>query len=319
MFWDELKKPFFVLAPMHDVTDVAFRETVAYFGKPDVIFTEFVSVDGICHEKSRQKMDKYYLQFTNNQRPIVAQIWGSDPNNFFEAAKHIASLGFDGIDINMGCPDKSVIKQGGGAALILNPSLAGEIIKATKEGAGSLPVSVKTRIGFDEIITQSWIEKLVSFKPAAITIHGRTKKELSAVPAHWDEIGKGAKVAKGSGVYIIGNGDILSKEQGQKLAEEFDLDGVMVGRAVLGKPWFFSNKNQESISIKQRLEALEFHAKKFDQYFQGIKSFSYFKKHIKGYVSGFDGAKELRLQLMMAQNSDQLSKMIKDYLEKTLD
>ena len=316
MFWDELKKPFFALAPMHDVTDAAFRETLAHFGKPDVIFTEFVSVDGLCHEKSREKMNRYYLQFTNAQRPIVAQIWGNNPEHFFEAAKYVASLGFDGIDINMGCPDKSVIKQGGGAALILDFNRAKEIIEATKKGAGNLPVSVKTRIGFDEIITESWIGSLLSSKPAVITIHGRTKKELSRVPAHWDEIGKAAQMAKGSGIYIIGNGDVSSKKQGIDLAEKFSLDGIMVGRAVIGNPWFFSDIEISGIPVSDKLSALEYHAKKFDEYFTDIKRFAHFRKHIKGYISDFNGAKELRTELMSAKDSLQLSELIKKHRDE---
>jgi nifR3 family TIM-barrel protein len=314
MFWDKLKKPFFALAPMHDVTDVAFRETIAHFGKPDVLFTEFVSVDGLCHEKSREKMKRFYLQFTEMQRPIVAQIWGNNPEHFFEAAKYVAALGFDGIDINMGCPDKSVVKQGGGAALILDPKRAVEVIEATKKGAGDLPVSVKTRIGFDQVSIYSWILELISARPAAITIHGRTKKELSRVPAHWDLIGKVAEIAQGSGIYILGNGDVSSKSEGLDLAKKYNLDGIMVGRAVLGNPWFFSEKGEtEHISAKKRIEALEYHAKKFDEYFKDIKRFAHFKKHIKGYLSDFKGAKELRAKVMEAKNFSELKDLLDKY------
>lgn len=313
MFWENLKKPFFVLAPMHDVTDVAFRETVAYFGKPDVMFTEFVSVDGLCHANSQEKIIRYYLQFTQSQRPIVAQIWGSNPENFFKASSLIASLGFDGIDINMGCPDKSVIKQGGGAALILDPKRAKEIIDASKEGAKNLPVSVKTRIGFNEISYEKWIGELVSAKPAAITIHGRTKKELSKVPAHWDIIGKSAEIIKEAGIYAIGNGDVLSVNQGLELAQKYNLDGIMVGRGVLGNPWFFSGIKE--VSSNQRLKALLYHAQMFEKYLLGIKPFTHLRKHIKGYVSNFDGAKELRVKLMEANNAADLSKIINEYLD----
>ncbi len=314
MFWDKLKKPFFALAPMHDVTDVAFREAVAHFGKPDILFTEFVSVDGLCHDKSREKMKRYYLQFTKLQRPIVAQIWGNNPDHFFEAAKYVASLGFDGIDINMGCPDKSVIKQGGGAALILEPQRAKEIIEATKKGSGKLPVSVKTRTGFDDATIDEWIPELISVHPVAITVHGRTKKELSRVPAHWDLIGRAASIAAGSGVYILGNGDVSSKSEGINLAEKYKLDGIMVGRSVLGNPWFFSDKDEaDYVSARKRIEALGYHAEKFDEYFSEIKRFAHFKKHIKGYLSGFDGAKELRSKIMEAKNSTDLKNLLDKY------
>lgn len=352
MFWDELKKPFFALAPMHDVTDVAFRETVAHFAKPDILFTEFVSVNGLCHEKSREKMVSHYLQFAQSQRPIVAQIWGNNPEHFFESAEYLASLGFDGIDINMGCPDKSVVKQGGGAALILEPEKAKEIIEAAKKGAGVLPVSVKTRIGFDKISIDSWIPELISACPVAITIHGRTKKELSKVPTHWDLIGDAAKMAKGSGIYILGNGDVHSRTEGAELAEKYKLDGIMVGRSVLGNPWFFSKNSEDGkISPRQRIEALKYHSKMFDKYFSGtrpvrshkgpndksgdliyvkdinnlgsnskisngVKRFANFRKHIKGYVSDFDGAKELRSKLMEAKDSDELKELLDKYADQ---
>lgn len=307
MFWKNLKKPFFVLAPMHEVTDAAFRRVVAHYGKPDVIFTEFVSVDGLCHPKSQKKITEYYLKYSESERPVVAQIWGSNPDNFLKAAEYVSSLGFDGIDINMGCPDKSVVKQGGGAAMIKTPDLAIEVIKAAKEGAGNLPVSVKTRIGFDEIETESWITHLINAKPAVITIHGRTKKELSRVPTHWDQIALAASMAKGSEIKIIGNGDVLSLDEGKKLSEKYDLDGIMVGRAVMGNPWFFnSDIKYENISVDQKIEAMLFHAKIFEEVFVGVKRFNHFKKHIKAYISGFRNAGELRGKLMNAKHFEEM-------------
>ena len=347
MFWDKLKKPFFVLAPMHEVTDAAFRQVVAHYSKPDVIFTEFVSVDGLCHPKSQKKIVDYYLKYDDSQRPIVAQIWGSNPENFYKASQYVVSLGFDGIDINMGCPDKSVVKQGGGAALIQTPELAAEIIGAAKEGAGDLPISVKTRIGFDKIIIESWIEKLIKAKPSAITIHGRTKKELSKVPTHWDKIGLAASIAKGSGIKIIGNGDISSLKEGSEIAKKYGLDGIMVGRAVMGNPWFFNpDIDYENVSLEQKIEALLFHAQLFEKIFSGInpvrnnyssdganaqpvfgksadyshetfkisngvKRFNHFKKHIKAYISGFKRASELRVKLMQAKDSKELELILK--------
>lgn len=315
MFWNKLKKPFFVLAPMHEVTDAAFRKTIAHYGKPDVMFTEFVSIDGLCHLQSKKKITDYYLKYGEFERPIVAQIWGNNPENFFKAAEYISSLGFDGIDINMGCPDKSVIKQGGGAAMIETPDLAIEAIKATKEGARNLPVSVKTRIGFNKIETEPWLGRLIEAKPAAITIHGRTKKELLRVPIHWDQIALAAAMAKGSGIKIIGNGDISFLEEGKNIAEKYELDGVMIGRAVLGNPWFFnSDIDYTDISVEQKIDAMLFHAKVFEEVFGGIKRFSHFRKHIKAYISGFTNAGELRNKLMLANNFKEMETMAKSKL-----
>ncbi len=314
MFWNEFKKPFFALAPMHEVTDFAFRETISHFKKPDLIFTEFVSVDGLCHPQSREKMAKYYLQYSQIQRPIVAQIWGSNPEHFLEAAKYIASLGFDGIDINMGCPDKSVVKQGGGAALILNPQGAKEIIKATKEGANNLPVSVKTRIGFNEIETELWMKELIEAKPAAITVHGRTKKELSRFPVHWDQIALASSMAKNTKIKIIGNGDVLSLNEGKELSKKYNLDGIMVGRATMGNPWFFDeNVEYKDISVEQKIKAMLFHAEVFENSFLGIKRFNHFKKHIKAYISGFKNAVLIRNKFMLANNFEEM-KSIADLL-----
>jgi nifR3 family TIM-barrel protein len=307
MFWDKLKKPFFVLAPMHEVTDAAFRRVVAHYGKPDVIFTEFVSVDGLSHPQSQKKITDYYLKYDKSERPIVAQIWGSNPENFYKASQYVASLGFDGIDINMGCPDKSVLKQGGGAALIQNPGLAVEIVAATKEGAGKLPVSVKTRIGFEKIETEPWIGKLVESNPAALTVHGRTKKELSGAPVHWEQIGLAASIARKNGIKIIGNGDILSLEQGKAMAQKYELDGIMVGRAVMGNPWFFdSDVGYGDLAPKDKIEAMLFHAKIFEKELKGVKRFNNFRKHIKAYISGFPDAGKLRQKLMLAGNYKEL-------------
>lgn len=308
-----------VLAPMHDVTDTAFRQTVAHFSKPDAMFTEFVSVDGLTHPQSQEKITHYYLRYNKSEHQIIAQIWGSDPYKFKQSAEYLGKLGFDGIDINMGCPDKSVIKQGGGAALINSPKLAVQIIEATKEGVGNIPVSVKTRLGFDSISIESWMETLVKAKPAAITIHARTKKELSMVPPHWDEVQRAAKIAQGSGIKIIGNGDVKNIADGKRIAEEFGLGGIMVGRAALGNPWFFDESfNYEMLEICDRLEALVFHAKKFEKEFQGIKRFNHFRKHIKAYISGFREAGKLRSLLMTAKNYKELDLIVEEYKSNSL-
>jgi nifR3 family TIM-barrel protein len=312
-FWGKLKKPFFVLAPMHEVSDSAFRKIVIHCGRPDVVFAEFVSVDALCNLESRKKITEFFLRFDKEtEHPIVAQLWGSDPEKFEKAALYIKSLGFDGIDINMGCPSKNVVNQGGGADLIQNPQLAVKIIEATKKGAGKLPVSVKTRIGYNKIDTEKWIKTLIKGKPDVITIHGRTRKEMSKVPAHWDEIGKSAKILNKAGIMVIGNGDIKSLDEAGKKARQYKLDGVMIGRAVLGNPWFFNSRAKyEDISAEEKLRILIKHARLFEQEFKNIKKFFRFRKMIAGYISGFEGARELRNKLMQTKNASEVEVIIK--------
>ncbi len=292
---------------MHEVTDTAFRQVVARLGKPDALFTEFVSVDGLCHEKSHEKIVRYYLRFAEIERPLVAQVWGSDPEKFYQAAQIVRKRGFDGIDINMGCPDKAVVKSGGGAALIRQPRLAQEIIAATKEGADNLPVSVKTRIGFEKNEIESWMSALIAARPAAITLHGRTKKELSNVPARWDVIANAVHMAQGSGVLVLGNGDVKTMDDARAKINQSGVDGVMVGRGILGYPWFFS----EIIpSLEDRLNVIVLHAQIFEESFNGVKSFAHLLKHLHAYATGFVGAKELRMQLMHATNARDVARTV---------
>ncbi|MBL7058323.1 tRNA-dihydrouridine synthase [Patescibacteria group bacterium] len=319
-FWQKLNKhnkPFFALAPMADVTDAAFRQMIAKYsqndklwGGPQVFYTEFVSVDGLTSEKGRNKVARD-LYFSEHERPIIAQVFGTNPEKFMQTATIIQELGFDGIDINMGCPEKKIIKQGAGAALIKTPELAKAIIKATKDGAIKIPVSVKTRIGYNKIITNEWISCLLEAKPDALAIHGRTQKEMSDVPAHWDEIKKAAELAKGTNTIIIGNGDVTSLEDGTQKASDSGVDGIMVGRGVFGNPWFFNNK-KINISKKEKIEALIEHTYLFEELLSSkkIKGFEIMKKHFKAYTNGFDGARELRVKLMEAENAIDVKKII---------
>ena len=307
-FWGKIKKPILVMAPMLDVTDTVFRQVVCKCGKPDVVFTEFVSVDGLVHKESKEKLIRRYLKFSEKERPIVAQIWGTDPEKFYESAKIISKLGFDGIDINMGCPDKKVVKAGAGAGLILNPLLAQKIIQATKKGAGKIPISVKTRIGYDKNITKKWISYILESEPAAITIHGRTKKEMSKVPTHWDAIGEAVKIAKKykkkykSKTLILGNGDINDLKDAYEKAKIYGVDGIMIGRAILSNPWFFNkSKDFATISLKEKLDLLKFHIQLFDKYYGKTKNINMVKKYIRGCISGFERSKELRANLMSAK------------------
>ena len=319
-FWQKLaakKKPFFALAPMADVTDIAERQMLVKYGKPDVLYTEFVSCDGLMSE-GREALIKD-LRFKKNEHPIVAQFFGSKPENFLGCAKLAKELGFDGFEINMGCHDKSVMKKGAGAMLMKNPKLAREIIRAAKKGAGDMPVSVKTRIGFNKNEIETWLPELLAEKPAIITIHGRTKKEMSAVPAHWDAIARAVEIAKGSGVLIMGNGDTTSLEDGIKKAKESGVDGIMVGRGIFGDPWFFNkNISIKNIPLEERFRVMIEHAKLFEKELSNkdVKGFHVMKKHYKAYVSGFDGAKELRAKLMETNSAKEAEKIVRDFLKK---
>lgn len=302
-FWEKLEKPFLCLAPMEDVTDTVFRQMVATLRQaqghgPDVFFTEFTNVEGLCSEKGRDEPMKR-LRYSDIERPIVAQIWGKEPENFLKAAKLIVDLGFDGIDINMGCPQRDVIQKGCCIALVNNRSLASEIIKATKKGAGKLPVSVKTRIGLDKIITEDWCGFLLEQKLDALTAHGRTAKEMSAVPAHWDEIAKVVRMRDEMKIetVIIGNGDVKSAQEAEKSAQEYGVDGVMIGRGILENIAAFSAQ-RKVLSAQERINLLREHLKLWEETWGKTKNFSVMKKYFKIYIRDFDGVGELRAKLM---------------------
>lgn len=327
-FWEKIsknKKPFFCLAPMSDVTDIAFRTMISKYSKnrqnkDEIVFwTEFVAADGLCDKHARKKLS-HILRFKDGERPIVAQVFGANPDNMKKACQYIASLDFDGIDINMGCPDKSVVAQGAGSALIKNPELASKIIRAAQEGiknAGkNIPVSVKTRIGFNKEEIGSWIGELVKEDISALTIHLRTKKEMSKVPANWSHVDKIKKIIKKSekDILLICNGDIKDMKEAKEKITKYSCDGVMIGRGVFGNPWFFDEQKKD-ISTKEKLDALVEHTKLFEKELGGIKNFDVMKKHYKAYVNGFDGAKELRIKLMEKKNSKEVENAIRSFLK----
>jgi nifR3 family TIM-barrel protein len=314
-FWRELKRPFFILAPMADVTDAAFRRIIAKYGKPDVTYTEFVSADGIClaDKEGREKLIKDLL-YSEEERPIVAQFFTSKPELMKKAAALAVEMNFDGVDINMGCPDRSIEKQGAGAALIKNQSLAVELIEAAKEGVGGkIPVSVKTRTGYNKDEIDIWIPKLLSAEPDALIIHARTRKEMSKVSAHWDDIRRVVDIRDNinSGTLIVGNGDVLNIGEAKRKVKEFGCDGVMLGRAIFGNPWLFAEKE---VSVEEKLKVMIEHTKLFEELLGGVKNFAVMKKHYKAYANGFDGAKELRIKLMETQNGKEVEGIVEDFL-----
>ena len=315
-FWQQLKRPIFVLAPMFDVTDAAFRQIIAKTGKPDVMFTEFVSVDGLVHPKSQAKLVEHYLQFNAAvERPLVAQIFGSDPEHFHKAAQLLATLGFDGIDINMGCPDKKVMKNAAGGALCLEPVRAVEIVKAVKSGAPELPVSVKTRLGYDRNIIEEWVGHLLSARPVAISIHARTAKQMSKVPADWESVARAVNIARGTDTLILGNGDVRSLADAREKAVKYKVDGVMIGRGVFENLWLFDPAvDPAQVPVAERLVLMVEHAELFEHYFRGIKSFAMMYKHFQNYATGFAGAKELRVELMKTKTAQEVSETVRSFL-----
>lgn len=314
-FWEKLPKPFFVLAPMADVTDAAFRRIICKYGKPDVTWTEFVSADGLASEG--REILKIDLMYTESERPIVAQLFTSHPEKMREASKLCAELGFDGIDINMGCPDKSIEKQGAGAAMIKNMKSAGEVIQAVKDGikdAGrDIPVSVKTRVGYNKVQIDEWIPFLLEQGLDTLTIHARTRKEMSLVPARWEHVKEVVEIRDKMGVKtkIIGNGDVKDLAHGRKLAEETGCDGIMLGRAIFGNPWLFA---EHMPTIEEKLKVMVEHTKLFEELLGKYKNFAIMKKHYKAYVNGFDGAKELRVKLMEAENATEVKTIVDNFL-----
>lgn len=333
-FWYEFKDkgPILALAPMADVTDSAFRYIISKNSDiPHVTWTEFVSADGLAlaPEAGRKKLLKD-LEYTEIERPIVAQFFTSRPENMKKAAALALELGFDGVDINMGCPDKSIEKQGAGASLIKNPKLARELIRAAKEGVqDKIPVSVKTRIGYnkDELEEPAridgslggWIPEILAESPAALTVHLRTRKEMSKVEAHWDRMKRIVEIRDevqgmprgtlGTHTFILGNGDVKSVEEAEEKCRETGCDGVMLGRAIFGNPFLF---RKNSPSVEERIGALIEHIELFDKNLGGVKSFAVMKKHFKAYLSGIDH--ELKIKMLESNSSEEALSLLKSFL-----
>lgn len=305
-FWAELPKPFFILAPMEDVTDVVFRHVVKEAGAPDVFFTEFANSDSFCHPEGKDSL-RGRLTFTEDEQPIVGHIWGDNPTFFREMSIGLAQLGFNGVDINMGCPVPNVAGRGKGSGLILRPEVAAELIAAAK--AGGLPVSVKTRIGYTEMAEmEAWITHLLKQDIANLSIHLRTRKEMSKVPAHWDIIPQimALRDQIAPQTLITINGDIPDRQTGLELAEKYGVDGIMIGRGIFKNPFAFEKEPREHTS-EELLGLLRLQLDLQDQYSEMIpRSIVGLHRFFKIYVKGFSGASDLRVKLMQTKSTDEV-------------
>ncbi len=360
-FWKMLPTPIIGLSPMDGVTDSAFRRTVAYQGKPDVIFTEFTHVHDVCRGPEFL-LDNFH--YDESERPIVAQLYGKDPELFYQAAHVVCELGFDGLDINMGCPSRNVASSGSGAGLIRTPDLAHAVIRAARQGitdwtagqtleaaglkpvridminrlnarrnhAGArprmcIPVSVKTRLGYDEVIVEQWIEHLLSESPAVISLHGRTLQQMYRGEADWPAIARAAQVVRGTGTLLFGNGDVQSLSDVVRRVRETGVDGVLVGRAALGAPWFFRDKEQARHCVRTdralatspwtpdlaaRFRVLMEHAREFETQW-GSRHFRRMRKHLGWYCKGFPRAAALRARMFAVSSVADLESVLADY------
>jgi nifR3 family TIM-barrel protein len=360
-FWRTLPRPIIGLSPMDGVTDAPFRAIVALQGKPDVTFTEFTHVHDVCRGP---EMLLETLIYSEAERPMVAQLYGKDPDLFYRAAHAVCELGFDGVDINMGCPSKNVASSGSGAGLIRTPDLAQAIIQATRRGiedwaggqtleqagfkparvaaiqrlndrrAGArpparrpIPVSVKTRLGYESVTVETWVEHLLREQPAAISLHGRTLQQMYRGTADWSAIARAAALAKGTGTLLLGNGDVQDLDEVVRRVRETGVDGVLVGRAVLGAPWFFRTKEAaractyrdgadpvrgESVSIEERFAILLDHARQF-QALCGRDQFHRMRKHLGWYCKAFPHAAALRARMFRVSCVEEVEAVIADY------
>jgi len=367
-FWTTLPQPILGLAPMDGVTDAAFRRVVASQGRPDITFTEFTNVNEICRGPDHLLSS---LIYSEAERPIVAQLYGKDPEQFYRAAQVVCELGFDGLDINMGCPSKSVAASGSGAALIKTPDLAHAILRAAKQGledwaagqsihsqgfkpsriefvhelnyrrSGSpvvprrlLPLSVKTRLGFDCVVVGRWVEHLLEMRPAAITVHGRTLQQMYRGAADWTAIAEAAKLARGTETLILGNGDLNTLVDAVRRATESRVQGVLVGRGTLGAPWFFREKEQARsafierldlsalpatmweppVSLRHRMQVMLDHARQYEA-IAGLECFRSIRKHLGWYCKGFPHAAAMRGKMFGVSNVEDVERIVAEFCQ----
>jgi len=312
------------LAPMEGVTDSVFRQILCDIGRPDLFFTEFLNVEGFC-SKGRDKV-MHRLKFREEEKPVIVQLWGNVPEYYAETVKYVKTLNLDGIDINIGCSVRDVLSSGRCSALIRDKELVKEIVEAVKSEAQGLPVSVKTRLGYDHVDIEGWIGFLLGLNLDLITIHGRISKEGYSTPSRWDDISKCAKLKDelSPDTVIIGNGDIKSLKQGQEYVKKYGVDGFMIGRAVLSNPWLFSERGISGnakgysggeVSKEERIETLVKHLNLWEKTWDGSKPFNSQKKYIKAYISDFEGANELRKELMSTVGLDEILELLEGYVD----
>ncbi|WP_017549332.1 tRNA dihydrouridine synthase [Salinicoccus carnicancri] len=317
-FWQDLPRPFFVLAPMEDVTDVVFRHVVAEAAGPDVFFTEFTNSDSYCHPEGIHSL-RGRLTFTEDEQPIVAHIWGDRPEHFREMSIGMAERGFKGIDLNMGCPVPNVAGDGKGSGLILRPEVAAELIQAAK--AGGLPVSVKTRLGYAEIEEwHGWLRHVLEQDIANLSIHLRTRSEMSKVDAHWELIAaiKELRDEVAPDTLLTINGDIPDRQTGMELVEKYGVDGVMIGRGIFKNPFAFEHGQKEHTS-EELLDLLRLHLDLHDKYSElGLRNYTQLHRFFKIYVKGFRGAGRLRNALMNTKSTDEARGLLKSFSENMI-
>ena len=317
-FWQDLPRPFFILAPMEDVTDVVFRHVIQHAAEPDVYFTEFTNSESYCHPEGIQSV-RGRLEFTQDEQPIVAHIWGDKPEYFKQMSIGMAEMGFKGIDLNMGCPAPNVVKHGRGSGLIKRYQVAAELIQAAK--AGGLPVSVKTRLGYSKVEEwREWLTHLLKQDIANLSIHLRTKTEMSKVDAHWELIPeiKQLRDEIAPNTLLTINGDIMDRQMGQELVNKYGVDGVMIGRGVFKNPFAFEVEKKDH-SPQELLNLLKYHLDLFDQYNQdGQKNYRPLRRFFKIYVREFKGANDLRIQLMESDSTNEARELIKQFEESVL-
>lgn len=358
--WAQLPHPIIGLSPMDGVTDQPYRYIAKKIGNPDIVMTEFTSAEGVAHNALRLLEDFF---FDETQRPAIAQIFGKEPRAFYITAVILGYLGFDGIDINMGCPAKSVEQHGAGAALIRTPQIAKDIFLATQAGMTDwsngltlddlpelkqktkravlarhemlpewakerrlLPVSIKTRIGYDQVVIAEWMKHLLEVEPAAITVHGRTLKQLYSGQANWEAIALAVETAKGSGTKILGNGDITTVEDFFTKVQASGADGALIGRATFGDPWFLKDVvaqrnnpvttplSRSEVSWQERIETIIEHTHIYQQTFPE-SNFMPMRKHLGWYVKGFPGASDLRSSLVRANTAEEVQTLLQNFPE----
>lgn len=314
-FLKDLPKGFMVLAPMDDVTDTVFRQIIAECAKPDLFFTEFVNVEAL--QSAGRETTLRRLEFTTNDQPLIAQIWGKNPENFYKSAQDLVQMGFSGVDLNFGCPDKKVVKNNTGGGTINVPDQALEIIKATRDGlAGKLPLSVKTRIGLREY-DESWIRLLLQQKLDMLTIHLRTVREMSKYPARWEKHAEQVRKLRDEispNTILVGNGDVLSYRDAKDKSEKYGYDGIMIGRGVFTDPYVFSSQsNWEDMPAKDRINLYKKHLELYRTTYPNMeRKFDPIKKFCKIYINNFPGASELRAKLMDCRNVEDSLEILKN-------